>query len=293
MSERFIRLEEILAYTNASNLNSHHKSPAEAREFVPHVLSQIDHSKWRQLHGGHRNVVLLRKEIAQNQEEDMRIYWRQSEVRWPQIIKAILVEDVMSRHLGVPGRQLLDPSLPIQFEDGLAVTKLRYVAGDYRYPWQPLEIESAAKLMGKLHESLRLIKFGPNDPEGNPDSQLVHLDFGRGNVLFGQNSPKATAVIDYENISRGSVEQELGRTLSLLLVDTQLTNVDGSPYTPSTGQYSDVSRMFDLRLRALLDTYPDKYNRQNAIIWADSYLMNEDYGGLNHVRDMARHYLET
>jgi len=240
------------------------------------------------LHGGHRNLVV--KKGGSNQVD---IYWRQSDIRWPQIIKGILIEDAMSRHFDIPGRQLIDPEVPVSMtEDGLLVTHTQYTEGENRYPYNSLEIDSAIGLMGKMHGALQCISFEGESHEGN--NQWIHGDFGRANVLFRPGTAEAIAVIDYENAVIGPITQDLGRFISLLLVDTKLPN-GLNPYELT----EELQKLFLERINLPLELYPfDRskgqilQQRHDAIVYAAGYLLNEDYGSLNDVKNLAIDWLK-
>jgi Ser/Thr protein kinase RdoA (MazF antagonist) len=54
-----------------------------------------------------------------------------------------------------------------------------------------------------------------------PDKQALHLDFVRGNVLFGSSAggPEISGILDFEKTARGHCLFDVARTLAFLLVD--------------------------------------------------------------------------
>lgn len=54
--------------------------------------------------------------------------------------------------------------------------------------------------------------------EQQPDKQLLHMDFVRGNILFG-DGPTLTGIVDFEKVGYGHVLIDVARTLAFLLVD--------------------------------------------------------------------------
>lgn len=57
----------------------------------------------------------------------------------------------------------------------------------------------------------------------HPARQALHLDFVRGNILFGQHSPGSlptmTGILDFEKVAVGHPLLDVARTLAFLLVD--------------------------------------------------------------------------
>lgn len=202
------------------------------------------------LHGGHRNDVFLIN-------SKVKVVWRDGFERRRQLREGVLLENFIGRHTNIRARTLIDKSKPIQEEDNKLVTYFHYVPGEVRYPWNLKEIASATKLLGRLHQC----------------SRQLHLDFARGNILFSPGTNQAIGVIDFETTAKGPVEQELGRTLSFLLVDTRL-------------------KEFQLRWEAFLTNYPGNYRTEEVVSWAIKYLKDDDYGNLNNRRDEAIEWLK-
>jgi Ser/Thr protein kinase RdoA (MazF antagonist) len=78
-----------------------------------------------------------------------------------------------------------------------------------------LEITTGALLeLGDLLRSPELLAL---------PRQALHMDFVRGNILFGANSsngaPQITGIIDFEKAANGPVVFDVARTLAFLLVD--------------------------------------------------------------------------
>lgn len=228
------------------------------------------------LYGGHRNQVFKTDGIV-------KIIWKDGFTRREQIRESVLLENFVATHTDIKARMLVDKSKPIQEEKGALVSHVYYVDGEIRYPWNLVEIASAAKLLTRLHESF---KVGPSDSESSDLYQQLHLDFARGNVLFQSGTFDAIGVIDFETTGKGLVEQELGRTLSFLLVD--------SPFEIQKDSPLDSERtVLKKRMSSFLTNYGLPYRREEVLTWAREYLQNDDYGSLNSVRDEAVLWLKT
>jgi hypothetical protein len=269
------------------------KLPQEAHEFKSYLrkLYLGPTSNFSELYGGHRNLILL-----ENNTPNIQIVWRSHETRWPIIIRSVLTEHIVSSNHAIPGRQLQNPLLPIEInEHGHVITKLRYVPGEQRYPWNVDEIQSAAFLLKKLHTALRHVTFDSHQrtiiQEG--DHQWIHGDYGRANTLFTINSRNAESVIDYENLQFSTREQDIGRTMSLLLVDTQLSSSTGDSYVPYA-ESQELMHEFMERTAALVDTYPTdtEIDYRSIFSYARAYLTTEDYGTLNHMAIFARDFVD-
>lgn len=250
------------------------------------VAQRVMHPGDELLQGGHRNLVVKR-----GSSNEVDVFWRQSDIRWPQIIKGILVEDALSRHFGIPSRQLIDAEEPVSITDeGLLVTRTLFTPGEMRYPYNSLEIASAIDLMGRMHQALKRISFEGEEIPGN--NQWIHGDFGRANVLFQPGSAEARTVIDFETAAIGPVTQDLGRFISILLVDAKLPR----GRLPSTVS-DEVISLFEARAEQPLNQYPfaagGDISRQKyeAVVYAAGYLFNENFGTLNGVRDLALQWL--
>jgi len=226
-------------------------------------------TKLVQLYGGHRNKVFRTDGMV-------KIVWKDGFKRKKQIREGVLLENFVAAHTDIKARLLIDKSKPIQEQDGKLVTYFHYVKGEIRYPWNLAEIASSAKLLGKLHGYL---KAWPSAGRPGLITQL-HLDFARGNILFQPGTPNAIAVIDFETTAAGPVEQELGRTLSFILVDTPL---------PSSLFLLPSS--FASRRDALLTNYPLTFRKDKVINWTLRYLTDEDYGDLNFIKNQAVSWL--
>jgi len=221
------------------------------------------------LFGGHRNDVYKTDGVV-------KIIWKDGFKRRKQIREGVLLENFIAAHTDIKARLLVDKSKPIQEEDGKLVTYFHYTEGEIRYPWNLAEIASAAKLMGKFHWYL---KARPSAGRPGLITQL-HLDFARGNILFRPKTSDAVGVIDFETAAPGPVEQELGRTLSFILVDAQINSVFSIQYS-----------VFKRRLDAFLTNYPLTFRKDKVINWTLRYLTGEDYGNLNYIRDKAISWL--
>lgn len=218
------------------------------------------------LQGGHRNDVFKTNGFV-------KIIWKDGFSRREQIREGVLLENFVATHTDIKARMLVDKSKPTQEENGKLVTYFYYVGGEIRYPWNLDEIASAARLLIRLHSSMNAATR-----HASLATRQLHLDFARGNVLFQPGSGDAIGVIDFETTGVALVEQELGRTLSFLLVDTPLSL---GPYPLALAQRSD----------ALLTNYELPYKREAVLKWTEKYLQNEDYGTLNPARDEAMHFL--
>jgi len=216
------------------------------------------------LFGGHRNSVYKTNSFV-------KVIWKDGFKRKKQIRQGVLLENFVAAHTDIKARILVDKSKPVQEENGKLVTYFHYAAGEIRYPWNLVEIASAANLMGKFHGYLKARPSG-----GRPGLIKIHLDFARGNILFRPKTSDAIGVIDFETTSSGPVEQELGRTLSFLLIDT-----------PTPSSFGLRPSAFASRRDALLTNYPLPFTKDDVINWTLRYLTNEDYGGLNEIRSKA------
>lgn len=224
------------------------------------------------LYGGHRNQVFRTDGIV-------KIIWKDGFLRKSHIREGVTLENFVATHTDIRARMLVDKAKPVQEEHGNLVTYFQYADGEIRYPWSLKEIASAARLLATLHEHLKVRPFGSE--RSDLDRQL-HLDFARGNILFQPGTSDAVGVIDFETTASGPVEQELGRTLRFLLVD--------SPWDQSFNfQFS----IFNSRLYAFLTNYGLPYRREEVLKFAQWYLVHEDYGSLNTVRDKAIVWLKT
>lgn len=207
------------------------------------------------LYGGHRNDVF---------ETDgmVKIVWRDGLKRREQIREGVLLENFIATHTNIIARSLVNKSKPFQQEDGKLVTYFHFAPGEIRYPWNTEEIASAAKLLQKLHE-----KVGPWNSSRSDLIRQLHLDFARGNVLFSAGTETAAGVIDFETTARGPIEQELGRSLSFILVD------------------SPQQTILKKRMNSFLTNYRLPFRKDEVMEWTRRYLTNEEYGDRNSVRD--------
>jgi hypothetical protein len=278
-----------LNVTNSLRQLLESKRPVEhvplAQERWRNTVSQVvDWQRYEELYGGHRNLV-----VKERHSQSLLIYWQASEHRWEQILRALLLEDCVARQFALPGRVLADPDQPVEIsEQGFYRTRMQAVPAEYRYPWSLAEIASAARLLGDLHAVLRQITFDSQAAGPATGEQWLHLDFARGNVLFEPHTTEAKAVIDYETATVGPREQELGRTASYLLVDASLA--DQNELIPHRDQLLRGS--FAQRLDAWLSHYPAPFNKQQVLLWTASYLLVQDYGSLNAIRDLASSWLK-
>ncbi len=245
----------------------------------------VDRERFERLYGGFRNLVVREKGGTL-----VRTYWRESAVRWMTIIKACLLEHTVAGELGVAGRTLVDSQKPVKItNEGLFITDWNYVEGENRYPWNEKEIASGALLLSKLHQAMRRVSFGVLEPKASSENQWIHGDAARGNVLFSGES--AVAVIDYENAEIGDYRQDVGRTLSYLLVDAK---VKYGQDPKLRDEFEQLVPVFEKRTNALYESYKkpdgevlDSEDKKVVAKYAAVYLMHEDYGGLNLVRSMA------
>ncbi len=224
-------------------------------------MGLVAKTQMKRLFGGHRNLVYKTNGFV-------KVVWKDGFKRKKQIREGVLLENFVAAHTDIRSRLLVDKSKPIQEESGKLVTYFRYAEGEIRYPWNLAEIASAANLMGKFHGYLKATQ--------------LHLDFARGNILFRPGTSGAVGVIDFETAATGPVEQELGRTLSFILVDTPKNSVFGIQYS-----------VFKQRLDALLTNYHLAFTKDDVINWTRRYLAEEDYGSLNGVRNKAMIWLTS
>ena len=221
----------------------------------------------KQLFGGHRNKVYKTNGFV-------KVVWKDGFKRQKQIREGVLLENFVAVHADIKSRMLVDKSKPVEEEDGGLVTYFHYAEGEIRYPWNLEEISSAAKLLTKFHSCL---EDGPL-PERTVLSRQLHLDFARGNVLFQLGSSNAIGVIDFETTGIGPVEQELGRSLSFILVDTPCEVYETS---------RDKFRKLERRAESFLTNYSLPFRKDKVINWTLRYLTGEDYGDLNFIRNQA------
>ena len=243
----------------------------------------------QRLFGGHRNDVFRTNGFV-------KIVWKDGFSRRDQIREGVLLENFVATHTDIKARMLVDKSKPVQEEDGKLVSYFHFVDGEIRYPWSLDEIISAAKLLTKLHSALP--KDGPLRTQRTVLSRQLHLDFARGNVLFRPGTSNAIGVIDFENTSTGPVEQELGRTLSFILVDTPVIprSTRNLFRIKSEANYRSLigsGMTMKERTDALLTNYGLPYRRDGVLGWSAKYLQNEDYGTLNSTRDEAMQFLSS
>lgn len=232
------------------------------------------------LFGGHRNKVF-------RIDGKVKIVWKDGFKRRKQIREGVLLENFVAAHTDIKSRMLVDKSKPVQEEGGKLVTYFHYAAGEIRYPWNLEEIAFAAKLLGKLHlainPSLLLTPYS-----------LLHLDFARGNVLFQPGSAAAIGVIDFETTAVGPVEQELGRSLSFILVDSPINSVFPARHRLSPKAIAGGSIQYSVfisRWNTFLTNYGHPYRKEDVIKWTKKYLTADDYGDLNHIRDAVIQWL--
>jgi hypothetical protein len=234
------------------------------------------------LFGGHRNKVYKTNGFV-------KVVWKDGFKRKKQIRAGVLLENFVAAHTDIKARLLVDKSRPIQEENGKLVTYFHYSEGEIRYPWNPAEIASAAKLLGRLHS------FFPRGQKVQPlrtqrldliDPHRLHLDFARGNILFQPQTSAAVGAIDFETTAPGPVEQELGRTLSFILVDSPINYDRDDP----SRSILKGSSLFE-RLNMFLTNYPFPYRKDDVIEWTKKYLVEEDYGSLNEVRNKVMQWL--
>ncbi|GEM_PF-3942047 len=223
------------------------------------------------LFGGHRNKVYKTNGFV-------KVVWKAGYKRIKQIREGVLLENFVAVHTDIKSRMLVDKSKPVEEEDGELVTYFHFAEGEIRYPWSLEEIASAAKLLSKLHLKAWPCSAGPGL------IRQLHLDFARGNVLFQPRTAIAVGVIDFETTAKGPVEQELGRSLSFILVDTPC-----EVYETSQEKFRKLER----RSESFLTNYSLPYRKENVVKWAKRYLEVEDYGNLNKFRDMALKWIDS
>src|SRR3990167_8380571 len=122
------------------------------------------------LFGGHRNSVYKTNGFV-------KVVWKDGFKRQKQIREGVLLENFVAVHTDIKSRMLVDKSKPFQEENGELVTYFHYTEGEIFYPWNLEEIESAARLLGRLHSAINALTH-------QRINYLLHLDFARGNVLF-------------------------------------------------------------------------------------------------------------
>ncbi len=232
-------------------------------------------NKLVRLYGGHRNRVF-------RTDGKVKVVWKDGFKRQKQIREGVLLENFVAVHTDIKARMLVDKSNPVREEDGKLVTYFHYTEGEIRYPWNLEEIASVAKLLGKFHSLFPGAQ--KVQPFGTERLHLIrlHLDFARGNVLFQPRTVNATGVIDFETTAKGPVEQELGRSLSFILVDS-----------PKDSVFSIQYSVFEQRLDALLTNYGLPYRKEDVIKWTKKYLSGDDFGNLNNVRDVAMQFINS
>ena len=234
------------------------------------------------LFGGHRNKVFLTDGIV-------KIVWKDGFKRQKQIREGVLLENFVAVHTDIKSRMLVDKSKPVEVENGELVTYFNYAQGEIRYPWNLEEIASATKLLGKLH--LKINSSLPLTPYS-----LLHLDFARGNVLFQPGSTNAIGVIDFETTAKGPVEQELGRTLSFILVDSPTSlSLRGALATrqSSPDRHASLAMTFLQRSESFLTNYGLPYRKEDVVKWTNKYLLGDDFGNLNSVREVAIQFINS
>ncbi|MBI5356075.1 phosphotransferase [Candidatus Collierbacteria bacterium] len=216
------------------------------------------------LFGGHRNKVYKTNGFV-------KVVWKDGFKRRKQIREGVLLENFVASHTDIKARILVDKSKPTEEENGELVTYFHYVDGEIRYPWNLEEIASVARLLGKFHQAINSsLLFTPYS--------ILHLDFARGNVLFQSGSSSAIGVIDFETTAKGPVEQELGRSLSFILVDTPCEVYETS---------QEKFRKLEQRTMSFLTNYGLPYRKENVIKWTKKLLAGDDFGSLNSFRDSA------
>lgn len=245
------------------------------------VENEVDLEKFTRLWGGYSNYV-----VKPNGTNQVWVYWRE-EHRWQDILRDVVLESTISAKFGISGRTLLDKSKPLEIVKGRLVSKLNYVIGDVVYPWEDPQIIIAAQTQSRLNKVLRTVSFDPNQSKpSSPRYQLIHADFNRANVLFrGKNKP---AVIDYERASYGSLERDMGKTLSYILIDTQIAKEKPDTRGKNIRQ---LEERFEARKNLYFASYDDHFDRQEVVINAINFLRYDDYGSLNYVRDFALNWL--
>lgn len=223
------------------------------------------------LYGGYRNQIFL---IG----DKIKIIWKDGLSRKEKIRDAVLLENFVATHTDIKSRLLVDKSKPIQLEKGELVTYFYPAEGETRYPWNLSEISAAAKLLSKLHIYLNpVLKDNPRQARiilTKRRPMNLHLDFARSNVLFEPGTSSAIGVIDFETTDKGPLEQELGRTLSFILVDTPLQSNVGN------GKLE-----IEARFTRFLTNYRLAYKKDKVLFWTKKYLTEDDYGSLNIIRD--------
>ena len=229
------------------------------------------------LFGGHRNKVF-------RIDGKVKIVWKDGFKRQKQIREGVLIENFVAVHADIKSRMLVDKAKPVEEEEGELVTYFHYCEGEIRYPWNLKEIASAAKLLAKFHSCL---EDGPLR-ERTVLSRQLHLDFARGNVLFRSGSAGAIGVIDFETTTKGPVEQELGRTLSFILVDTPV-NFDREDPLRRIPKGSSLLKRWNM----FLTNYSLPYRKEDVVEWTKKYLSGDDFGSLNSVRDAAIQFINA
>lgn len=219
-----------------------------------------------QLYGGYRNKVFQKG-------DKIKIIWKDGLSRQERIENAVLLENFIAAHTDIKSRLLVDKSQPVQIEEEELMTYFYPAEGGTRYPWNLAEIASAAKLLSRLHSALNP-SFAINDLRITVNDPLLHLDFARNNVLFEPNTANAIGVIDFETADKGPLEQDLGRTLSFILIDSSLSDLS----------LVSCNLLLAQRFTRFLTNYPLPYKKNKVLFWIKKYLINDDYGSLNQTR---------
>lgn len=235
------------------------------------------------LYGGYRNQIF-------RVGDKIKIIWQDGLSRKEKIRDAVLLENFVATHADIKSRLLVDKSKPVQIEKGKLITYFYSVKGEIRYPWNLSEIASAAKLLGRLHVCLNSdLKDSPRQARTvlmKRRLMNLHLDFARNNVLFKPDASIAIGVIDFETADRGPLEQDLGRTLSFILIDSSLSDLS----------LVSCNLLLAQRFTSFLTNYLLPYKKDQVLFWTKKYLIEDNYGTLNNFRDQilkiifARHY---
>lgn len=162
------------------------------------------------LFGGLRKVCFR---VKAKQGDLVLAFWPPGSLSRAKIIASLKFEDWVGRKGVLPTRKWVKLG-----NRGIVKVKvggyqfwlgvLTYLPGKPIWTFQPEQIFQIGKALGKFHKGSK----------GDKGKMLLHLDFGRGNLLFDKKK-KLCGVLDFEEAKWGEVEEDLGCTLSFLVAD--------------------------------------------------------------------------
>lgn len=253
----------------------------EFQNWSGELAKDIDPERFTRLWGGYSNYV-----VRPVNTDEVWVYWRE-EHRWQELLRAVVLENVVTTKFGISGRSLLKPEKPLEVEADRLLTRFNYVDGENIYPWEDSQIVAAAQMQTRLNKVLRSVSFDPNQNKpSSPNYQLIHGDFDRGNVLF--STSQLPAVIDYERADYGSIARDMGKTACFILVDTQ---VDKERPNVRGKNLRRLEERFEARLQLYFRNYGDYFKPQEVLNHTIGFLRYDDYGDLNYVRDFTLNWL--